>query len=227
MTLLPDLFLVDIYNLSDSDRATLDLAETVSAENDEYAVLCSGEIDDIYTHPEDANTITTVVLVDGKSLWERKISRTLGPGSGVKDALTTILGPGVMGYFAADDVRMIRGQTFSGKLPEAVATLAKTVNARAFVTHGAVFVAKKGEAENCITIDDDDVIDTPSMAGGTMILKTRVKGYSVGILLEYGGKAYRLASQTINADNQKGTWATELTLVDEEHLSAYGLEGGL
>ena len=227
MTLLPDLFLIDIYNISNEERATLDLASTLSAEDEQNACLCYGEIEDVYSHPEETNTITTVVLVDGKKFWDQKIFRTVGGGSGVHETLTEILDDGIMGFYAAENPRLFRGQTFSGKLPEAVNMLAKTVNARAFFTHGAVFVAQKGQAENIVTIDESEVLEDPSYAEGVVILKVKVHGYTVGTIMKWDGHPYRLASQTINADNQKGSWKTELTLVDEGSLSAYGLEGGL
>ena len=40
MTLLPDLFLIDIYNISGEERATLDLASTLSVEDEQNACLC-------------------------------------------------------------------------------------------------------------------------------------------------------------------------------------------
>lgn len=226
MTLLPDLFLIDIYNISDEERASISMAETMSAEDGAGACLCYGEIEDIYSHPEETNQITTVVLVDGKKFWSQKIFRTIGGGSGVRETLTEILDPGVMGYFAAENTRLFRGQTFSGKLPEAVSMLAKSVNARAFFTHGAVFVTQKGSAENVLTITESEVLEDPSYAEGVVILKVEVHGYTVGTIVNFNGHPYRLASQTINADNQKGPWDTELTLVDEDSLSTYGLEGG-
>ena len=226
MTLLPDLFLIDIYNLSDEERALIELASAMSAEDEENACLCYGEIEDVYTHPEESNTITTVVLIDGKDFWSKKVFRTIGRGSGVRETLTELLGDGTMGFYAAENPRLLRGQTFSGKLPEIVSMLAKTANARAFYTHGAVFVTQRGQADNILAIDENDVIEDPSYAEGVVILKVHVKGYAVGTLTNYRGSRYRLASQTINADNQKGSWETELILVDEGCLSAYGMEGG-
>ena len=226
MTLLPDLFLIDVYNLTDDDMATISLSETLSADDEKGALLCYGEIEDIYSHVEGSNTITTIVLVDGKKFWNQNVSKTIGSGSSVRDALQNILGGGVLGYFSSSDVRMIRGQTFSGKLPDAVSMLAKTVNSRAFYTHGAVYVVQKNQAWNILTIEEDDVIDDPSHAEGVLFLRVKVAGYSVGTIFHYNSHLYRLVSQKIDADNKSGPWRTELTLVDEESLSAYGMEGG-
>lgn len=226
MTLLPDLFLIDVYNLTDEDMATISLSETMSAENDKGAILCYGEIEDVYSHPEETNTITTIVLVDGKKFWSRNISKTIGAGSSVRNTLQNIMDGFRLGFFAASDVRLVRGQTFSGKLPDAVSMLAKTVNSRAFYTHGAVYVVQKNQALNILTIEEDDVIDDPSYAEGVLFLRVKVAGYSVGTIFHYNSHLYRLVSQKIDADNKSGPWWTELTLVDEESLSAYGMEGG-
>lgn len=226
MTLLPDLFLIDVYNLPGEDLATISLSETISAEDDKGAILCYGEIEDVYSHPEETNTITTIVLVDGKKFWSRNVSKTVGAGSSVRNTLLNIMDGFSLGVFAASDVRLVRGQTFSGRLPDAVSMLAKTVNARGFYTHGAVYVVQKSQAADILTVNEDDVIDTPSYAEGIVILRVKVLGYSVGTILNYNAHPYRLASQKLSADNLSGDWMTELALVDEGSLSAYGMEGG-
>ena len=226
MTLLPDLFQIDIYNMSDDDQATVSTAKVISATDENDSILCYGEIEDVYKHPEESNVITTLVIADGSAFAAMTVSKTIGSGSKVRDALYNLLGNGLCGSILAPDVRIPRGQTFSGKLSDAVSMLAKTVNSRAFYTHGAVFVVEKGRADDVLDLAEDDVIDEPSFAEGICIVKAKVKGYSVGTILNFRGNRYRLASQSIDADNQKGPWRTELTLVDEESLSAYGMEGG-
>ncbi len=226
MTLLPDLFVIDVYNLTDEDSATISESKTISALDETDALLCYGEIEDVYTHPEETNTITTLVIADGSSFSQMRISKTVGSGSRVRDAFFHILGNAVNGSYLSSDLRLPRGQVFSGRLLDCVSVLAKTVNARAFLTHGAVFVVEKGRSESVLELTEDDIIDDPSSAEGTIIVKAKVRGYSVGTILKFRSHAYRLASQSFDADNQKGLWRTELTLVDEDSLSAYGMEGG-
>ena len=226
MTLLPDLFIVDIYNLPEEEMAILKQASYMSVlfEKTEET-LCYGEIEDIYENQQEANQLTTVVLADGKGFIESKVSKSIGAGASVRTAMASILS-GYMGSFLASDVRLIRGQTFSGRLSDCVSTLAKAVNARAFFTHGAVVTTAKGQAEDVKSIDDEDIIDDPFFSEGVCIIRTKIKAYPIGIMIIFDGKQYRLATQLLDVDNKEGPWKLELTLVDENDLEANGMEGG-
>lgn len=226
MTLLPDFYEIDVYNLTNEDLATVKETKTISALDEVDALLCCGEIEDIYTHPEETNVITTLVIADGSAFSQMRVSKTIGSGSWNRDAFFHILGGRVNGSYLAANPRLPRGQVFLGRLDDNVHTLAKTANARAFFTHGSVYIVEKGKADDILTLEENDIIDEPSYAEGICIVKAKVHGYSVGTLMKFRGRVWRLVSQSINADNMKGAWRTELTLVDESYLSAYGMEGG-
>ncbi len=226
MTLLPDFFVIDVYNLSPEDRSVIDNAEIISVNGIDNSVFCYGEIEDIYVHPEETNEITTLVLSDGKKFWETVISRSVGAGAGVHDTIRNIMSNAAIGPILASDTRLVRGQVFVGRLAEAVSMMARSIKARAFITHGMVHITEKGRAEEVLTIPDNEIVDTPSQAGGIWLLRTKIKGYGVGTIAKMNGLEYRIVCQAIDADNYSGPWRSELTLVDEAMLSSYGMEGG-
>lgn len=224
MTLIPDFFIVSIYNLSDLDLATLKNSKRldINAEGD-YS-LCSGEIDDIYTHEQGTNVITDIAIRDGKSFWNTRISKTVGGGGDVRSTILNILSNASFGGFQADNPRIPRGQTYVGRLADCISSLAKTANGRAFVTRGVLYVVKKGQSSETVRILEDDIINDQSMAKGIRILKVSAKGYPVGALVEVKGKWYRLATQKIELDNYKHDWSSTLILADEDELE--GMVGG-
>ena len=226
MTLLPDFFLVDIYNLTGTDAYSLKNNKTLTVIGRDGGMLCTGEVDDIYTHLSDTNTITTVSVIDGKSFWESKINKSFGGGTTVETTLRNIISGASMGAFIASDVRMIRGQTYNGRLAECVSELAKSVHGRAYITNGTVYVTTKGRSAETVRLSEDDVIVQDDTATGVRMIKTQVKGFPIGSLIELDGRKYRLVSQKFDADNFEGPWDTYLILVDEQQISPGGMEGG-
>ena len=226
MTLIPDVSYVDVYNLTNEDLETIRRAEIITASGVDGSILSYGELEEVYTTSDDANDITTLVIVDGKKLRESSVYQTIGAGATVRNTLQTILGGSVFGAYLASEVRFPRGQTLTGKLLPIVRDLAKTAKARAFISHGQVHVVPKGGTTREITIPDREIEDVPEYANGVCILRTSVKGYAIGTMVIVEGKKYRLASQAVDADNYEGLWQSELMLVDETELSADGMEGG-
>ena len=226
MTLFPDCFLVDINNLSAKELEAVRRAKYLSAVGEDQSTICYGEITDIYLHQEDLAKVTSITVADGKAFWETKVSKSVGAGASVRSAINSICEGIPVGSFLADDVRMLRGQTFVGRLPDCISTLAKTLNARAYITRGMLHFTQAGKADDPVTIQEKDLTGNPSKASGILILKTKVKGFPVGIMVRYNGRMYRLISQTIDADNQSGLWQAELMLLDESELDYDGMGGG-
>ncbi len=228
MTLLPDLFVVDVYNMPDDAMAQIRIAKYLAASGTEGSLFCYGEIQDIYTRQEDHNIVTSVVIADGQSFWESPITASYGAGMSVMQTILNMTKDVIpLGSFLTKDLKFPRGQCFDGKLAYAISDLAKAVNARAFVTNEALHVVAKGQATNLLTIPDDEILLDPAYADGICVLKTIVKGYPVGMLYEIEGKQWRLIKQVIEGDNQTGPWRSELTLVDENALSDVGMGGGI
>lgn len=226
MSLLPDFYMIDIYNLSDDDLSAVREAKTITAYGADNSMICYGEIDDIFTRLEGVNTVTSIAITDGKSFWSAKVNQTVGGGAGFRDALNVIMTGAAVGPWMASETRLPRGQTFSGRLADSVSMLAKSANARAFLTKNVVYVVERGRASDIITIEDSDITGETSYADGVVMLRTKVKGYPIGVIASRNGKKYRLVSQKISADNFKGDWRSDVLLVDEDQVDVFGMEGG-
>ena len=223
MTLFPDFFQVEIYNMTDEDLASLTDSQIVSVYGEEGGLICTGKLDDMYTKQNGANITTTISVVDGQDFWRSKVVKTLAGNSSVKTAYQNIIQNAKIGAFTAEDKKIIRGQTYCGRLADCVSMLAKSVNGRAYITNGTVFVTTKGMSAEIVSLSDSDVILDQDTAEGALIVKTSVKGYPVGALVEIGNAKYRLVSQKFDADNFEGAWDTYLILINE---ALFELEGG-
>lgn len=226
MTLFPDLFLIDFYNLSDQDYSILKRAKKIEVTGEKKSLMLSGELEDLYSHRGGNNSMLTATVSDGKTLWEKTINKSVGGGSGVRSAIAALLDGYPFGAFIADDVRFPRGQAFTGKAPPHISMLAKTANGRAFVTRGMVHVVRKGSASITTELKEDDVLNSPTGAEGVYMIRTKMRGYLVGTYVKLEGKKYRLVAQSIEMDNFEGPWRSELTMIDESFLSVTGMEGG-
>ena len=225
MTLLPDFFLVDVYNPSKSDLPVVKNFGTMTIRG-KSNVLCSGEVEDVYMHRKGSNEIYSISVSDGQTFWEAKISSSVGPGALFSATVEHILTGAKMGSFLATDARFVRPQTFNGRLADIVRDIAVGIHARAFISKNVLHVVENGRSESIVVVNSGEVIANPNSATGVTILRTEVKGWPVGMLVNYLGKNYRLVSQEINADSFEGTWETELTLVDESYLDENGMDGG-
>ena len=226
MTLLPDFFLVDIYNLSNEDATVLVMGKLLYVYGEGKTLICCGEIEGIYEHEEGANDIITVSVSDGGQFWESKVAITIGSGAYVKDTIKTILKGVRFGDFLCNDFRMFRGQTFSGRIADVIHDMAVSINARAFVTGEVLNIIGKDNEENAIVINDDDVIAVPRQVDDVCILKTYVSGYSVGNIVNYQGVKYRVIVIAIDADNFEGEWSEEITLIENRAFWGKELGGG-
>ena len=226
MTLLPDMFLVKMYNVSEEDLEQIKKSKILSARGESGSSFCYGEIEDIYTHIESTNEVTEVTVADGKSFWGSVKNITIGSGAYVSSAIKSLLSGASMGSYLAPDFRLVRGQTFYGRVAESIHMLAQSVNARAFITHGALIVAEKGKAENIIRIDDSLILDDSKVSDGVRVLQTYVEGYAVGTLVILDRTRYRLVSQALDLDTMDGNWISSLILIDENKLTNAELGGG-
>ena len=223
MTLLPDFYLASIYNLSEEDITILNFAKKINITAEGNSLICCGEIESVYAHEEGTNEIHDVSISDGMTFWNASVDTSVGKGSWVKDSVRMILSGVEFGSFLCDDVRMPRGQVFSGRLADCVSTMARSLGARAFITKGVLSFIASGRSVNTRTLREDDLILNPKIINGGMIVKTKVGGYSVGEVIEYGNAKYRVVSQGISLDNFSGDWNTEMILINEKTV---GMEGG-
>lgn len=226
MTLFPDFFSLEMYNLSDADMAVLQDAKKITISGEDEYTICTGEIEDVFVREEGVNTIASVSVVDGKSFWMTKVSKTLGGGAEIEATITNLVQNVKFGGFFATNKRIIRGQTYTGRLADNISMLAKSASGRAFVSKGVLYIIQKGKASETVVVEPGDVINDFSYAKGSKILKTVAKGYPIGAIVRYGGRDYRLVSQKFDLDNYKGDWASNIIIVDEQDISPEGMVGG-
>ena len=226
MTLLPDFFMIDVYNPSEADIGYVMDNKSITVFTEKTAVLARGDVEDVYSRRDGVNNIYSLSLSDGQAFWETKVKKTLGKGVYFSSTIRQILQNATLGSYLAADNRFLRPQTFNGRLADIVHDIAKGVNARAFISHDVLHIVEKGRSEIVITIQEDDLLEEPRFATGVCVVKTRIVSWPVGIIASFRGKYYRIATQAIDADNYFGAWQTELTLVDEEYLDKDGMDGG-
>ena len=222
MTLLPDFFTIDIYNLPDVEESLIRNGKIMYALGFDNSTLCYGTIEDIYSHVEGANDVISVSISDGQEFWDAKVNKTISAGVRIKETIAAILKGAVIGSYLADNPRLVRGQTLSGSLPQIVQNMASGVNARAFISHGAVHIVGKGQSNDVVTVRDDEIISVPGYANGVCIAYVKVKGFAVGSMIYFKDGYYRLVAQAVDADNFNGTWQTQLILVDESQVENMG-----
>lgn len=226
MTLLSDFFLFEIYNMSDTDFAAVNNNKMMYAYGMDGRLICCGEIDEIYTKVDNTNLVTSISVIDGKSFWETRVNKSFGGGTTISTTFRGLIQNASVGAFTAPDLRMIRGQTYTGRLAESISELAKSVHGRAYITNNTVYVTAKGRSSEIVYVNSEDVIEDRNSGSGLRIVKTIMKGYPIGTLVSLSNNQYRLVSQKISADNYKGSWDSILVLVDESVLPYNGMEGG-
>ena len=226
MTLQPDLFLVEVYNPTDEDVIYARKIGSMSVFGHDGGLVCYGEIEDVYTRQDGSNDVTVFSLSDTQTFWESKTVKSIGAGIKVSAVIRSLAVGAAMGSYLADDLKIVRGMSVSGRNADVISMLAKSVNARAFVSGGVLHVVSKGRAEILAHINEDDVLEEPQYADGVCIVKTVVKGWPVGMMCMYDRKMFRIIAQEIDADNLKGLWRTNVFLISEDALDADGMGGG-
>ena len=224
MTLIPDFFIVDIFNLSDEDLSHINDSKRLVVMMNDFTIVCSGEIDGIYKHSDGSNDIYSISIVDGRSFWEEKVNKTLVGGTWMNDAVRKILKSADYGVFMCEDYRMPRGQVFCGRLADSISTIAKGLKARAFIVNNVLSIIEKGRSVTTETLNDSEIITEPNKENGVVIVKTYARILIVGGIVIYDGIQYRVITQAFNLDNMSGSWDTESTLINENEFER--MEGG-
>lgn len=226
MSIRPDFFELNIYNLSGADFAILNKAKEITVKGPNGSSLCTGKIEEIYRHVDSGKEITTVFISDGLDFWGAMISLSVAKGNRTEGVIRRIVNGctspiGIASYLAREAVSL-RGQAFYGRAADYVATLAQSVGARAFVVRNTLNIVEKGRYSMSVSINEADMPDGISEANGAYIVRLREPvAYPVGQMAKIGNRAaeYRIISQTFEADTQQGAWTTSLILIDEEKMS--------
>ena len=227
MTLLPDFYTVDMYNITDTDTAKLARAKTMYIYvGEELTLICTGTIEGIYSHEEGGNEVTSVSLSDGIEMWTAKTNIAIGRGSSVKDAMKRITAGFKLAPYFSGNARFPRGQAFSGGIIDPINILSKSVNARAFITNGTLYVIDKGQIINHFVLREDDLVIEPRYVGNVCIVKTLVSGYTSGAVVDFNNIQYRIIARAISVDNMEGDWDTEMVLFNESKITKEEMGGG-
>lgn len=232
MTLRPDMWQVDIFNLKATGRGALQTADRMTVCGTDDSMLADGKIQEIYSHTDDGQRITTIILADGMDFWSSTVSFGLGGKNTAHETIRTLVArcssPVAIVDIQADNVRFQRGQAFHGRTVNYLDALAKSLQARAYYTRNALHIAAKDIANTVIDLTKDGLILSRSESDGLCIARiSEMRGYSVGQLVQLPETAvkYRLLSQSFFADTQDGLWQTELVMVNENKI-LYGEEWG-
>lgn len=222
MSLIPDIWEIDLFNITPESMAYLKTSERITARGEDDSALVYGEIDEVYTHAEEANDVTTVVVTDGASFWESVISLSIASGNEIESTIRAIVSrcssPIQIVSFRARSTKLLRGQTFMGRAAEYVRILSRSIGARAYIVKNALGIVQKGASTTVVDITDDDLPEGVSEANGAFVLRMeKMIGYPVGQLMTINGSTtkYRIVVQSVDLDNFGGSWRNELIVVDE------------
>ena len=227
LTLRPALHSLLIYDLSDSSAALLSGARRVELRSGN-SVLAFGDPAEVYTCLLSGRQVTSLVFSPGLSLWQSSVSLSLATGMTVSASVRALLSaaadlpsPVSLAAFTAEDYTFTRPQAFFGRTCDALASLAETVNADAFLSSAGLCVSGRHPAASApptIVLPESDLLAAPRPAGSdSLILTTRVAGWPLGSILQTSVNSKnckgRLVSRLIRADNRDGPWKSELELI--------------
>ena len=224
MSLLPDFYILDISGMSDEDYQYVKFCTIIKVVGEDKSILCLGKIRNIYRQQNDMNELTTISIADGMDFYNSLANASIGRGASIRNTLISVLGGFPLASYLADDARLTRGQVYLDRLPDVVSMLARSVRARAFFTQSQVHVVKHKATSSVLFIPDKEIIENPGLTNGVCVVKTKVKGYPVGLMTQLEGseKQYRLVMQSLDADCWVGEWNSELTLIDEDAVDDMG-----
>jgi hypothetical protein len=119
----PSLFLLQCWNLSDSDMYRLQNAKNLSVMRED-SCLAFGRVSDVYVRTVPEGTVTTAAFSLGLDLWESRISLSVPSGVSVSETLRRILSASGSGIhllsFPGVEPVFSRGQTFCGRAADCV-----------------------------------------------------------------------------------------------------------
>ena len=111
-------FILQLWNLSDSDYYQLSAAKKISVRHDD-SVLAAGDISDVFKRSVPEGMVTEVVFSAGLSLWEAPVSLSVEAGVSVSETVRRILSASGAGItllsFPGEDPLRTRGQAFFGR----------------------------------------------------------------------------------------------------------------
>ncbi len=247
MDLRPGLFRLTMYDPSPAAAGALCSAEWLEGRAGNSG-LASGRRWDARTGCFSGRRMTEAAFSPGMDLWESACAVSAAPGMKVSDTVRAVLrgsagaagagrsGAGGMGGadagstgtggaefvlagYAAEDPVMARGQSFFGRTADALAMLAETAGARAYLSPAGVVFCGKKNREPVLVLTEADLLSEPVAAEGCVVLTAGMAGWPEGAWIRYTWQGMkgegRLMARAVDADTASGVWRTEL-LVERE-----------
>ncbi len=217
--LFPSLFLLQCWNLSDSDVYRLRNTKNLSVMWDD-SCLAFGQVSDVFTETVPEGTVTTAAFSLGLNLWERRVSLSVPSGVPVSETVSRILAASGTGIqllsVPGEDPVFSRGQAFCGRASDCVVAALSAASAKAYLVPAGLCVIPSEPLPATLHLKDKDLTDRPSFADGgrKLILSTTVTGFQPGeeMTLETDGKTYAglILERMVEADTAMGAWVTQL-----------------
>ena len=218
--LLPQLFLLSLWNLSESDFLLLSRAKSVSVRHG-GSLLAFGRVTDASRRATAEGAVTFVAFSPSIDLWEAPVSLSVAGNTSASSTVAAIVlssGTGIqlLGWAGPDPV-FSRGQAFFGRAAECVNEVLSAASARAYLTENGLGVVPAEGLPVSMELSEEDLIDRPAQASGNLvILRTAVTGWPLGKQIAVRWQDLRLTglviARSIDADNMQGSWEAELLL---------------
>ena len=217
--LFPPLFLLQCWNLSESDVYRLRNTKDLSVKRED-SCLAFGQVSDVFTETVPEGTVTTAAFSLGLDLWESQVSLSVPSGVSASESVRRILATSGTGIqllsFPGEDPVFSRGQAFCGRAADCVSDVLSAASAKGYLVPAGLCVIPAEHLPATLHLKDKDLTDRPSFADGgrKMILSTTVTGFQPGeeMTLETEGKTCSglILERMVETDTAMGPWETQL-----------------
>jgi len=258
MTLRPALHQLEILDLSDSSVSLLAGTNQIEVRSGN-SILAFGELVDTVTQSISGKRQTSLIFSPGLSLWQTSISLSVAAGMKVSDTIRSLLAEAgktapqsqadqtwtsdfespidsvfSLAAFTAEDRILSRPQAFFGRTCDALAMLAETAGADAFLSPAGVCVSSRPGADSSLTnasaadaasgnvpaafysVPESALLSAPIQTGDRLLAVTEMIGWPLGenLTITWQGVSHTglLVSRLIQADTGDGPWKSELEL---------------
>ena len=226
LSLTPQLFQLEIENLSGSSAAFLSAARSLEVRS-EGSVLAAGEPVSVCPRRQSGKRILSVSFSPGISLWEASVSLSLAAGMRVSDSVRAVLSAAVyppgaarrvpLAAFTAEDAVLTRPQAFFGRACDALRVLAGTVRAKSFLAPSGLCVIDPRPQTPALILPESSLLSEPVELRDRVLLTTAAAGWPLGscLRLEHAGRAYQglPVSRLLRLDNVSGPWLSQLEVL--------------
>ena len=217
MSLLPQLYSLEIENLSESSEALVSSAASIEVQSGK-SVLASGSVISVCPRNESGRKLLAVSFSPGFGLWQSVVALSVTDGLSVSDTMKAVLASSgsrvPLAAFLAEDIRMTRSQSFFGRVCDVLRILADTVSADVCLTAAGLCVVDSSLQSPTVYIPESFLTEDPVFLRDRYILHTEVAGWPLGTCLQFTwqGRTCQglLTARMLNLDNVEGPWQSQL-----------------